>query len=179
MTERVNHPQHYQSDAQCSDCGKSIECIDVVQHENFNRGNAIKYIWRAGKKEGTVEAEDLLKAIWYLQNEVRRLLQNAPLTEDALDASVGDAAYEEYLRDPSGAAPLEPPQPEWSSAPAWAQWWAVDYGGNAYWYELEPEANKSFGYWSHDGDCKVDSAGVAELGSVFWGSSKRGRGNVL
>jgi hypothetical protein len=33
-------------------------------------GNAIKYIWRANMKGGR---EDLEKAIWYLQRELRRL----------------------------------------------------------------------------------------------------------
>jgi hypothetical protein len=37
MAENVNHPAHYQDDS-------GIECIDVVEWMNFNRGNAIKYI---------------------------------------------------------------------------------------------------------------------------------------
>lgn len=37
----------------------------------FNRGNAIKYIWRAGDKGN--EIEDLKKAIWYLTDEIKRL----------------------------------------------------------------------------------------------------------
>jgi len=36
---------------------------------NFNLGNAIKYIWRASRKNGT---EDLEKAIWYLKDEIAR-----------------------------------------------------------------------------------------------------------
>ena len=48
-----------------------IECIDVVQHMNFNRGNAIKYIWRAGLKNDTIE--DLKKAIDYLNYEIERV----------------------------------------------------------------------------------------------------------
>jgi len=38
---------------------------------NFNRGNAIKYTWRAGEKGPPIE--DLKKAIWYLQDEIKRL----------------------------------------------------------------------------------------------------------
>jgi hypothetical protein len=48
-----------------------VECIEVVQHFNFNRGNAIKYIWRAGLKDN--ELEDLQKARWYLDHEIARL----------------------------------------------------------------------------------------------------------
>lgn len=59
--EKVNHPDHYQ-------VVPGIECIDVVEHFSFNRGNAIKYLWRAGAKADVVE--DLRKAIWYIQREI-------------------------------------------------------------------------------------------------------------
>ena len=62
--EKINHPNHYKG-------VPNIECIDVVEHFNFNRGNAIKYIWRADKKEN--EIEDLKKALWYIQREIERL----------------------------------------------------------------------------------------------------------
>ena len=64
MTETVNHPPHYNTIP-------GVECIDVVRHMNFNRGNAIKYIWRAGVKGDAIE--DLRKAVWYLENEIERL----------------------------------------------------------------------------------------------------------
>ncbi len=67
----VSHPTHYQSNAKCSGCNESIECIDVVRHHDFNRGNAIKYLWRAGAKGDTVQ--DLKKAIWYIQDEIAQL----------------------------------------------------------------------------------------------------------
>lgn len=64
----VDHPRHYTSNA------SGIECIDVVEHMNFCRGAAVKYIWRAGLKGGPEkELEDLRKAIWFLQREVERL----------------------------------------------------------------------------------------------------------
>jgi len=64
----VYHPQHYTKHP------SGIECIEVTQHFNFNKGNAIKYIWRAGQKGN--EIEDLRKAIQYLNFEINRL-QNA------------------------------------------------------------------------------------------------------
>ena len=69
----VNHPVHYNADP------SGVECIDIVRHRNFNIGNAIKYLWRAGlKASGLIgarekEIEDIKKAIWYLQDEVKRL----------------------------------------------------------------------------------------------------------
>lgn len=62
--DQVNHPSHYQQ-------VPGIECIDVVRHFNFNRGNAIKYVWRAGAKGD--EVQDLQKSIWYLTDEIARL----------------------------------------------------------------------------------------------------------
>jgi hypothetical protein len=63
--DAVNHPQHYTSHP------SGVECITVVEHFNFNRGNAIKYIWRAGEKGN--EIEDLKKATWYVQREIDRI----------------------------------------------------------------------------------------------------------
>lgn len=65
--ETVNHPQHYNSRP------SGIECIEIVRHMNFNCGNAIKYLWRAGLKEGSISIEDLQKAAWYIEDEIARL----------------------------------------------------------------------------------------------------------
>ena len=63
----VTHPAHYTF-------GK-FEVIDVINdwELNFNRGNAVKYIARAGKKNPDKEIEDLEKAVFYLQDEIKRL----------------------------------------------------------------------------------------------------------
>ncbi len=65
MSDPVNHPSHYTGHA------SGVECITIIEHMNFCRGNAMKYIWRAGEKGD--EVQDLEKAIWYLQREVARL----------------------------------------------------------------------------------------------------------
>ena len=61
----VNHPPHYTQHP------SGIECIQVTEHMNFCRGNAVKYIWRAGEKGDAVE--DLRKAVWYLTREIERI----------------------------------------------------------------------------------------------------------
>lgn len=63
----VNHPSHYISDP------SGIECIQITRHRNFNIGNAIKYLWRAGLKDGNSDIQDLQKAVWYIQDEIERL----------------------------------------------------------------------------------------------------------
>ena len=67
MNDIVNHPSHYTD-------GK-IEVIDFIEEKclNFHRGNAVKYIARAGKKDPTKEIEDLKKAEWYIHREIQRL----------------------------------------------------------------------------------------------------------
>lgn len=50
-----------------------IECIEITRHMSFNIGNAIKYMWRNGKKDGQPAVQDLEKAIWYIQDEIDRL----------------------------------------------------------------------------------------------------------
>ena len=69
VKDNVNSPSHYTD-------GK-IEVIDYIEDKklNYHRGNAIKYISRAGKKDKKKEIEDLQKAVWYLNREINRLKQ--------------------------------------------------------------------------------------------------------
>ena len=64
----VNHPAHYTSHP------SGVECREVTRWMNFNLGNAIKYIWRAGNKGNALE--DLKKARWYLEDEIKRRESN-------------------------------------------------------------------------------------------------------
>ena len=60
----VNHPSHYKQ-------YNGFEVIDITEQLNFNRGNAVKYILRAGFKDD--EMEDLRKARFYIDREIKRL----------------------------------------------------------------------------------------------------------
>ena len=66
MSDRVNHPKHY------NESPSGVECITVVEHMTFNLGNAVKYIWRAGLKSPD-KLEDLKKARWYLDREIGKI----------------------------------------------------------------------------------------------------------
>lgn len=65
--EEINHPQHYGGDT-------VYEAIKVIEawKLGFCLGNTVKYICRAGNKEGSSELVDLRKALWYLSREVQR-----------------------------------------------------------------------------------------------------------
>ena len=76
----VNHPSHYTK-------GK-IEVADFIvdQKLNFDRGNAVKYVCRAGSKDPSKEIQDLEKAIWYINHEIKTLkgeMENAAEKENA------------------------------------------------------------------------------------------------
>lgn len=69
----VSSPSHYTSHP------SGIECIRITEHYNFCVGNAIKYLWRAGQKGDASltakqkEIQDLEKAIWYIQRQIKLL----------------------------------------------------------------------------------------------------------
>lgn len=83
--DQINHPKHYTSDP------SGIECIDITRHRNFNIGNAIKYLWRAGLKEDKdrklidKQIEDLNKAVWYLVDEIHRLGGRCTVKTDSIN----------------------------------------------------------------------------------------------
>jgi len=73
MNDMVNHPSHYTS-------GR-IECIDALESattglqgiEAVCTANAIKYLWRWKRKNGT---EDLKKAKWYIDKLISKQEDN-------------------------------------------------------------------------------------------------------
>ena len=70
--ELINHPSHYGGDT-------TYEAIKVIHawKLNINLGNVVKYIARAGQKQGESELKDLKKAVWYL-NDYIKLLEDMP-----------------------------------------------------------------------------------------------------
>ena len=76
--ENVNHPSHYV---------QGIEPIDVIESWglNFSLGNVIKYTLRAPYKGKQIE--DLEKARWYLDREIKRL------KNEAVKKNIEECAY--------------------------------------------------------------------------------------
>ena len=64
--DEINHPAHYTA-------YEGVEVIQLTEQMNFNRGNAVKYIARAGLKSYDTEIQDLKKALWYIQREINRM----------------------------------------------------------------------------------------------------------
>jgi Protein of unknwon function (DUF3310) len=74
MTDPINHPSHY------TYAGDAYECIKVIEAWGlgFCLGNAVKYICRAGRKDSASAVDDLSKARWYLDREIKRLTEQQP-----------------------------------------------------------------------------------------------------
>lgn len=68
VNEISSTPPHYQG---------TIQPIDLInaQDLNFNLGNVVKYVCRAGKKQGENILSDLEKAKDYLNFEIERVKQ--------------------------------------------------------------------------------------------------------
>lgn len=63
--DSVNHPSHYTQ--------YPVEVIQLTEHMDFCRGNAVKYLARAGFKDPSKELEDLKKARWYTDRAIAKL----------------------------------------------------------------------------------------------------------
>lgn len=87
---QVEHPDYYNKHP------SGVECIDIVRHFNFNLGNVIKYVWRAGLKDDNKATQDLKKALFYLQDEINRIEdrkeEEVPVGESK-DYKAGDIYY--------------------------------------------------------------------------------------
>lgn len=66
MADMVNQPPHYKFE-------NGVEVIDLTEQLNFNCGNAIKYLARAGRKDSSKTVEDLKKAEYYVKREIARV----------------------------------------------------------------------------------------------------------
>lgn len=71
---KIDHPDYYGGDT-------VYEAIKVIEawKLNFNLGNTVKYLSRAGKKDPAKVLEDLEKARWYLTREIEIIKANRPL----------------------------------------------------------------------------------------------------
>lgn len=66
MSDPVNHPAHYKAPS-------GLEAIDVIEGFDlgFHRGNSVKYLLRAGRKDDA--AQDMRKARWYIERDIERM----------------------------------------------------------------------------------------------------------
>ena len=73
-TDPIN-PAHYQG------FSNGAQVIDIVENLPYNRGAAIKYLARAGRKDPAKHIEDLKKSAWYVAREIERIEGGGHATE--------------------------------------------------------------------------------------------------
>lgn len=61
-SDTIHHPKHYTSD----DCG--VEAIEITSLLPACISNAVKYVWRCGKKDE--DLQELKKALWYINYSI-------------------------------------------------------------------------------------------------------------
>lgn len=85
VDQNVQHPIYY------GGADDPYEAIKVIEAWNlgFHLGNTVKYISRAGKKDGNSATQDLKKALFYLNREIE-LLERQNQVIDVSDAIVTD-----------------------------------------------------------------------------------------
>lgn len=85
VDQNVQHPIYY------GGADDPYEAIKVIEAWNlgFHLGNTVKYISRAGKKDGNSATQDLKKALFYLNREIE-LLEKQNKVIDVSDAMVTD-----------------------------------------------------------------------------------------
>lgn len=70
MKEEVNHPERYGGDT-IYECIKVLEAwLSPEEYKGFLKGNAIKYLCRAGKKDEIIQ--ELKKANWYINKLIEK-----------------------------------------------------------------------------------------------------------
>lgn len=76
MADAIN-PRHYEG----AGGWQSIDVIEAFVPDKPHRWAALKYIFRAGKKDPAKEVEDLRKAIWWLEREISHLTPKPSVAE--------------------------------------------------------------------------------------------------
>lgn len=86
----INRPAHYTSHH------SGVESIEICEKLDFCLGNAVKYLWRSGKKGNPTE--DLQKAAWYL----RRVVDGAHVQRPQFKGS-REVLYRVVTNEPEGS----------------------------------------------------------------------------
>ena len=72
MNDNVTNPSHYiGGDVECKDALKSmLECSKFTAMQDYWRGCAFKYLWRADKKNGIEDLQKARQCIDYLLEDI-------------------------------------------------------------------------------------------------------------
>ena len=84
-------------------------------------------------------------------------------------------AEQEKRTDKTRPAVLDEFQVDWSQAPEWAKWWAMDSNGICYWYMTEPRLTEIFPNEWIGGGYPIDTQAPSFIYQGDWKSSLQER----
>lgn len=95
MSEDKTHPSHYKG------FSNGASPWDIAERLNYNRGTALVYIARAGRKPGESALDDLRKAKRYLEREIDRIIGDGKETAEKFAPDVVAPALTGSVSEPS------------------------------------------------------------------------------
>ena len=83
LEEQQIRPNYYRVAVSEADTREpvAIECFDLIDalfNGDFYLGNALKYLWRLGRKNGASKVEDLKKVRTYIDQAIARVEEETP-----------------------------------------------------------------------------------------------------
>ena len=110
---------------------------EVLQEEE----RFVVSVWSEGWPDVVGQGDTPLAALIGLVGELARELGTARSAELSLVELVTGIKA-------AGQGDAQIPEPDWSRAPDWAQWYAIDANGVRSWYEQKPSLQEVNQYWT-------------------------------
>lgn len=140
------------------------EALAAYAHEAWS--GWMKYMFEKGEFRQHVNPRTLAEEeIWVMpawaverwQRQMNTPFSALPDAEKESDYEEADKMLAIVERTPVAATTQGQPMPDWTQAPEWAQWWAVDANGQSMWYRVEPYCDDDEGAcWCGQFDDKGD-----------------------
>lgn len=114
---------------------------DAAAEENLAAQNWLYTLSTTPAQPQPVADDDVLTAA-YMAGYHNGRKGRPPLVATGM-LSQADMITLRALADLACGMPAQPlaPEPDWTKAPQWAMWWAVDCDGYAWWYRYEPSCD--------------------------------------
>lgn len=129
------------------------ETLAEYAHSAWSRWMTYLFEKSYRSNHGEIEIPKSLVERW--QRQMNTPYADLPESEKNSDRKEADkmlAIVAAYLATPAQQQPAAP-SPDWSQAPSWANYYAVDADGEAFWYEVEPIMGE-FSYKLNGGRCQ-------------------------
>jgi hypothetical protein len=84
--DEINKAKHYNLHP------SGVECIEIIEHFEFNIGQVVKYAWRAGLKDSESKLKDLQKCLYYAKRAVEKEEKRIKSERDANELAASNAS---------------------------------------------------------------------------------------